>query len=249
MYNGNPNARPPALRGFRQSPVNYGYPNPAHFGPERIAGQLGVQPNTGGTPTNSLAAGAPISYQDNSWRNVAGASPFGTQYSSDQINSLAAAQRPAGVRWHGYQATPAPSAPPAATPPPAQQTQPAQGASAVSYGYQPLQYTGGNDGAAQDAFIQQQAAAFQTWLKSPQGQQWALQNKNPNGQSLFGMDTSALYNTAYGITPPTPAPKVAAYTASGGWGMYNDPRIANPAHRGDGRQTYLPPTSGTGGVF
>lgn len=56
MFQGNPNrsATPYAPYSYYQSPTQPGYRNPYGFGEQRTAGQLAVQPNVSGTPTNSV---------------------------------------------------------------------------------------------------------------------------------------------------------------------------------------------------
>jgi hypothetical protein len=102
--------------------------------------------------------------------------------------------------------------PPAPAPVPQQTTQQSmsQGASPYSAGYTPLQYQTGQN---QDAFIQQQQAAFQQWLTTPVGMAW--QQAQPQQSQWFGQ---VIHPT------PTPVPQTAGWSPGTGWGMYSNPQ-------------------------
>jgi hypothetical protein len=126
--------------------------------------------------------------------------------------------------------------PPAPAPVPQQTTQQSmsQGASPYSAGYTPLQYQTGQD---QGAFIQQQNAAFQQWLATPQGAAFA--KAQPAGSQWFNQ-------TFGGASHPMglkPAPKlVPGYIPGQGWVMH--PAPANQPRTGSFNYGY---PAGSGG--
>lgn len=199
MYNDNPNASPPALRSFDRSPMQYGYPNPYHFGQERVQGQLAPQGVRDGLPTNGYFPPT-VNMQDNAWRQTAqtpsSTDMFGQTYTADQQTAYQNALRPAGATKqftnYGYTAPATPGTTPAVNPAgaPTLGNTPAGTQAATAADFAPHRGWGNNPNA--------QPTLIEQWAQTPAGQAFLSQPQHFVSSGGEWLDQSNIKAPGYG---------------------------------------------------